>query len=129
MTCDLQHLDSVEPMSQPRVRLSPREAGAALQVSELALVSLLANRELRDVGPWNLVEFDPAEVCSVAHERADTGRVPRLCGLAARLVAEGRVDVPRPATKSSSPPSPLELIHASRPMHPDGPFFVQRRCA
>jgi hypothetical protein len=106
--------------------LSIREAGAALQVTEGVLASLLAKGELRDVGPSYVVEFDPIQVFVKVQDWAEAGRVSRLCVLAARLIAEGRVDIPEPTTKSAPPLRPRELIEVSRPMPPCGPMLVER---
>jgi hypothetical protein len=112
---------------RPPLRLLPFEAAAASQLTEDQLPALLTQRALHDVGPDRTVEFDPVEVRALANLWAAGHLVSQRCALAARLVAEGRVPVPRPERRSARPPTPQELVQSARPMDRAGPLYLDGR--
>jgi hypothetical protein len=115
--------------SRPRLRLRPHEAAASLQLSEEQLVRLLARGVLRDVGTSWRRALDPAEVVARAEEWVAARRLSPLAALTARYIAEGRVDPPRPVTKTAHPPAPLELIETARVMHAGDLGYLHKDCA
>jgi hypothetical protein len=116
-------------MVAARLRLRPHEAAASLQLSEEQLARLLARGVLNDVGTSRRREFDPDEVVAKAEEWVAAGRLTPLGALAAKYIAEGRIDPPRPVTTTAHPPAALDLIETARVMHAVNPSYLHNECA
>jgi hypothetical protein len=104
----------------------PHEVGAALQLSLKQVAGMATRGELRDVGTSFRREFDPAEVVAKAEALATEDSLSPLCPLVAGYIADGRLEIARPATTSTRPPVPLALIEAAWPMHANASTCVHK---